>query len=133
MSQVLSEQQVQLIHGKNFANIATLGEDGSPQVTPVWIDWDGQYITFNTEKKRAKTKNLAKDPRIALSISNSDNPYHYIEVRGRVVEMTEEGAGEHADRLAKKYMGLDKYPYNRPGDVRVIVRIEPQKVFGMGG
>lgn len=133
MSQVLSEQHKQLITGKNFANIATVTEDGGPQVTPVWIDWDGTYVTFNTEKKRAKNKNLQRDPRVAICISNADNPYHYIEIRGRVVEITEEGADAHIDKLAKQYMGVDKYPFHRPGDVRIIVKVEPQKVSGMGG
>jgi len=133
MSQVLSEKHKQLIMGKNFAHIATVTEDGGPQVTPVWIDWDGTYVTFNTEKKRAKNKNLQRDPRVAICISNADNPYHYIEIRGRVVEITEEGADAHIDKLAKQYMGVDKYPFHRPGDVRIIVKVEPQKVSGMGG
>ncbi|MFO0580563.1 MAG: PPOX class F420-dependent oxidoreductase [Polyangia bacterium] len=132
MANVLSEQQINLIRGKNFAYIGALSEDGSPQVTPVWIDWDGENIVFNTEKKRAKTKNLQSDPRVAVCISNSENPYQYVEVRGQVVGMTEEGADEHIDKMAKKYMGKDKYPFHKPGDVRVIVKIEPQKVFAMG-
>lgn len=132
MANVLSEQQINLIRGKNFAYIGTLSEDGSPQVTPVWIDWDGENILFNTEQKRAKTKNLQSDPRVAVCVSNSDNPYQYIEIRGRVIGMTEEGADEHIDKMAKQYLGKDKYPFHKPGDVRVIVKIEPLKVFGMG-
>lgn len=132
MANVLSEKQVNLIQGKNFAHIGTLSDDGSPQVTPVWIDWDGQHILFNTEQKRAKTKNLQSDPRVAVCISNSENPYQYVEIRGRVVEMIEEGADAHIDKMAKKYMGQEKYPFHKPGDVRVIVKIEPLKASGMG-
>jgi PPOX class probable F420-dependent enzyme len=127
----LNEQQQQLLNGKNFAHIATLGEDGAPQTTPVWVDYDGQYVIFNTEQKRAKTRNLQREPRVSLSIIDGNNPYHYIEIRGRVVEITEAGAAEHIDKMAQKYMGKDKYPFNRPGDVRLIVKIEPEKVLGM--
>src|SRR5438128_58140 len=132
MANELSEGQKQLLQGKNFAHIATIGEDGAPQVTPVWIDFDGKYIIFNTEKSRAKHKHLQRDPRVSLSVGNAENPYNYMEVRGRVVEMTEEGASEHIDKMALKYMGKDKYPFHKPGDVRVIVKIEPLKVHGMG-
>jgi PPOX class probable F420-dependent enzyme len=132
MSNVLNEKQEQLLRGKNFAHIATVSEDGSPQVTPVWIDWDGTHVIFNTEKNRAKTRHLQRDPRVSMSIQDSANPYHYIEIRGRVVEVTEAGAAEHIDAMAQKYMGQPKYPFHKPGDVRLIVKIEPQKVMGMG-
>jgi PPOX class probable F420-dependent enzyme len=132
MTSVLSEAQQELLRGKNFAYIATVGEDGAPQVTPVWIDWDGQHVIFNTEKSRAKTQHLSRDPRVSVGISDSQNPYRYIEIRGRVVEMTEEGAAEHIDKMAYKYMGKEKYPFNKPGDVRIIVKIEAKKVMGMG-
>lgn len=128
----LNEKHQQLLRGKNFANIATLSEDGSPQVTPVWIDFDGTHILFNTEKSRKKTRNLERDPRVAISISDAANPYHYVEIQGRVVGMTEEGAFEHIDKMAMKYMGKEKYPFHRPGDVRVLVKIEPIKAMGMG-
>lgn len=128
----LNEKHQQLLRGKNFAHVATVGDDGSPQVTPVWIDFDGTHILFNTEKKRQKTSNLESDPRVALSICDANNPYHYVEIQGRVVEMTENGAAEHIDKMAMKYMGKEKYPFHRPGDVRVIVKIEPLKAMGMG-
>ena len=133
MANELNETQKALLRAKNFAHIATIDDDGAPQVTPVWVDYDGKHIIFNTEKKRAKAKHLSRDPRVSLSLTNAENPYHYMEVRGRVVEMTEEGASEHIDKMAQKYMGQDKYPFHRPGDVRVIVKIEPLSVFGMGG
>lgn len=132
MGSALNERQEQLLRDKNFAHIATVGEDGAPQVTPVWIDWDGKHVIFNTEKSRAKTKHLERDPRISLSIQDAQNPYRYIEIQGRVVELTEQGAAEHIDKMAMKYMGKEKYPFHKPGDVRVIVKIEPQKVMGMG-
>jgi len=132
MAETLNEKQQSLLTGKNFAYIGTVGEDGSPQVTPVWIDYDGTHVIFNTEKKRAKTRHLERDPRVSVSVADAQNPYQYIEIRGRVVEMTEEGADAHIDKMAQKYMGKDKYPFGKPGDVRIIVKIEPLKVLGMG-
>ena len=132
MAETLNEKQQSLLTGKNFAYIGTVSEDGSPQVTPVWIDYDGTHVIFNTEQKRAKTRHLKNDPRVAVSVADAQNPYQYIEIQGRVVEMTEEGADAHIDKMAQKYMGKDKYPFGRPGDVRVIVKIEPLKVLGMG-
>jgi PPOX class probable F420-dependent enzyme len=133
MAVKLTDKQRKLLDDKNFAHVATIGEEGEPQVTPVWIEYDGTHVLFNTEEKRAKTKHMRKNPRIALSVLDAQNPYHYVEIRGNVVEMTTDGADEMIDRLAKKYMGVDKYPYNKPGDVRLIVKIVPEKVFGMGG
>jgi PPOX class probable F420-dependent enzyme len=113
---------------KAFANFATLNADGSPQVTPVWVDFDGSHVLVNTAKGRVKTKNLEREPRVALSIADPDNPYRYLGIQGRVTEMTESGADAHIDKMAKKYMGKDTYPYRAPGEVRVIVRISPDKV-----
>ncbi len=117
---------------KSFAHLATLGRDGRPQVTPVWLDLDGGQIRINTARGRVKDRNLKRDPRVALSIQDPDNPYRYVQVRGRVTEMTESGADQHIDALAKKYIGQDRYPWKRPGEVRVIVKIEPEHVQGMG-
>ena len=111
-----------------FAQLATLNADGSPQVTPVWVDFDGANILVNTAKGRVKTKNLAREPRVALSISDPENPYRYLGVQGRVTEMTENGADAHIDKMAKKYLGKDKYPFRAPGEVRVLVKIAPDKV-----
>ena len=113
---------------KAFAQLATLNPDGSPQVTPVWVDFDGTHVLINTAKGRVKAKNLAREPRVAISLSDPDNPYRYLGVQGRVVEITEDGADAHIDKLAKKYIGQDKYPYRAPGEVRVIVKIAPEKV-----
>jgi PPOX class probable F420-dependent enzyme len=111
-----------------FAQLATLNADGSPQVTPVWVDFDGTHILVNTAKGRVKTKNLAREPRVALAISDPANPYRYLGVQGRVTEMTETGADAHIDKMAKKYLGKDKYPFRAPGEVRVLVMIAPEKV-----
>ncbi|WP_322795569.1 PPOX class F420-dependent oxidoreductase [Tepidiforma sp.] len=117
-----------LIEGPNFAHLATLMPDGSPQVTPVWVDLDGVTILVNTAEGRVKTRNLDRDPRVALSIADQQNPYRYIQVRGRVIERTHEGADAHIDKLAKKYLGQDRYPFRRPGEQRVIFRIQPEHV-----
>lgn len=121
-----------LFQKKAFAHLATIGADGSPQVTPVWVDFDGTHIRFNTARGRVKDKNLRRNPRVALSIQDPDNPYRYMQVRGRVAEITEQGADAHIDALAKKYMNQDKYPYRRPGEVRVLYRILPEKIHTLG-
>jgi len=105
--------------------------DGWPQVTPTWIDLDedGNNILINTAEGRTKQKNVSRDPRVAISISDQVNPYDMVTIRGTVTEQIKEGADEHIDRLAKKYFGLDKYPYRSPAETRVILKIKPEKVF----
>ena len=121
-----------LIEGGNFAAVATLMPDGSPQVSIVWIDSDGEHVILNTAEGRIKSKNLRRDPRVAVTVMNSENPYEQVMIRGRVVEMTHNGADAHIDRLAKKYLGVDKYPYRGPGEQRVIVKISPDHVATLG-
>jgi PPOX class probable F420-dependent enzyme len=121
-----------LFDKKSFAHIATIGNDGTPQVTPVWIDYDGTHIRFNTARGRVKTKNLERNPTIAMSVQDPENPYRYLQVKGRVTEMTEKGADAHIDALAKKYLGQDRYPHRRPGEVRVTVKVAPEKIQSMG-
>jgi len=113
---------------KAFAQLATLNPDGSPQVTPVWVDYDGTHVLINTAKGRVKAKNLAREPRVAISLSDPDNPYRYLGIQGRVVGMTEAGGDAHIDKMAKKYLGKDSYPYRTAGEVRIIVTIAPDKV-----
>jgi PPOX class probable F420-dependent enzyme len=115
-----------------FANLATLNPDGSPQVTPVWVDFDGSHVIVNTARGRVKAKNLAREPRVALSIADPENPYRYLGLQGRVVEMTEKGGDAHIDKMAKKYLGKDSYPFRKPGEVRIVVKIEPDKVHTNG-
>lgn len=117
---------------KAFANLATLNADGSPQVTPVWFDWDGGRVRINTAKGRVKDKNLRRAPAVALSVMDPDNPYRYVQVKGKVTAVTESGADAHIDSLAKKYMGKDTYPYRKAGEVRVIFTITPDRVQTVG-
>lgn len=125
----LSDFAVKLLkEGKNFATVATLMPDGSPHATTVWIDTDGRHVVFNTSEGRIKAENLHRDPRVAISVTNSENPYQQLMVRGHVVEMTQEGADAHVDQLAKKYLGKDKYPFREPGEQRVIVKVAPDHV-----
>jgi len=120
-----------LLGGKNFAHVATVMKDGSPQVSPVWIDSEDGLVLFNTAEGRVKPKNLRRDPRVAISITNPDNPYERLLIRGRAVELTHEGAEKHIDALAKRYMGVEEYPLRQPGEVRVIVKVEPERVQHM--
>lgn len=122
-----------LFSRRSFGNLATLMPDGSPQVTPVWCDYDGTFVLLNTARGRQKDKNIRRDSRIALSIPDPDNPYRYLEVRGRVVEITEKGADAHINKLAKKYLDKDIYPYRQPGEVRLLLRVQPDRVRACGG
>ena len=115
-----------------FAQLATVNADGSPQVTPVWVDYDGTHLLVNTARGRVKTRNLERNPRVALAISDPENPYRYVGIQGRVVEMTEKGGDAHIDKMAKKYLNKDSYPFRQPGEVRVIVKIAPDKVHTNG-
>jgi PPOX class probable F420-dependent enzyme len=121
-----------LFDKKAFANLATVMPDGSPQVTPVWVDFDGENVLVNSARGRQKDKNMRQNAKVALSILDPDNPYRYLEVRGRVSEVTEEGASDHIDKMAKKYMGVDKYPYRSAGEVRVLYKIKPERTSHMG-
>jgi len=117
---------------KAFANLATINPDGTPQVTPVWFDWDGRHLRINSAKSRIKDKNLRRTPTVALSIQDPDNPYRYVQVKGRVTQVTETGADAHIDALARKYLGLDRYPYRKPDEVRVTYVIAPDRIQTMG-
>ena len=121
-----------LLQKKAFANLATINADGTPQVTPVWFDYDGTHVRFNTAKGRVKDRNLRRNPAVALTVMDPDNPYRYVQVRGRVTGITEVGADVHIDALAKKYTGQDRYAHRRPGEVRVIYTIAPERVQTMG-
>jgi PPOX class probable F420-dependent enzyme len=133
MSEAIPEKHRELFNKKAFASLATVMPSGHPQVTPVWVDYDGTHVLVNTAKGRLKDRNMKRDPRVSLAIIDPDNPYHYLEVRGRVTDITEEGADQHIDKMAKKYLGVDKYPGRKPGEVRVLYKIEPEKFSSMGG
>jgi PPOX class probable F420-dependent enzyme len=126
MSATIDGRAEELLKGKNFANVATLRRDGSVQVAPAWVDVQDGRAVVNSAKGRAWPTNLERDARVTLSVQNMENPYEYVEIRGRVVEQTTDGADEHIDSLAKKYLGQDEYPYRQPGEQRVIIRIEPE-------
>jgi len=132
MSQAIPEKYRDLFQKRAFASLGTLMPDGSPQVTPVWCDFDGEYVIFNSAKGRQKDRNVRRDPRVALAIMDPDNPYRYLEIRGHVVEITEQGADTHIDKMANKYLGVDKYPYRQPGEVRVMYKIRPEHTTTMG-
>jgi len=132
MSATIPQEFRDLLTKKAFAHLATIMPDGSPQVTPVWIDFDGGHVRINSAKGRIKDKNMRRNGRVALAIQDPDNPYRYLAVRGRVEEITETGADAHIDSLAKKYLGQDRYPHRQPGEVRVIYRIRPERVSTMG-
>jgi len=118
-----------LLVGKNFASLATLMNDGSPHVAPTWVDYDGNMILINTASGRIKEKNVKRDKRIALSIPDNNNPYDMVTIRGIVEEITEKNADQHIDKLAKRYLGLDKYPFRSQDEKRIILKIRPEKVF----
>lgn len=132
MANVIPEKFLDLFKKRAFANLATLMPDGRPQVTPVWCDYDGQHIIVNTARGRQKDRNMRRDKRVSLSIMDPENPYRYLEIRGTVTEITEEGAADHIDKMAKKYMGVDKYPNRQPGEVRVLYKILPEHTSQMG-
>ena len=132
MSQSIPDKYRDLFSKRAFASLGTLMSDGSPQVTPVWVDLDGDLVVVNTAKGRQKDKNMRRDPRVALAIIDPENPYRYLEIRGRVAEITEDGADAHIDKMAKKYLGADKYPYRQSGEVRVMFKIRPERTSTMG-
>jgi PPOX class probable F420-dependent enzyme len=121
-----------LLDGTALAHIATIGSQGEPQSTPVWIGWDGEYIRFSQTKRQQKYRNLLRDPRIALSIVDPRDPYRYLEVRGVVVAFEDDPQRAFVDSLARKYLGLDRYPWHQEGDEHVAIVILPQRTSQMG-
>ena len=132
MPDVIPEKFRDLFNKKAFASLTTVMPDGSPQTTPVWCDSDGEHVIFNSAKGRQKDRNVRRDPRVAMAIIDPDNPYRYLEIRGKVVEITEQGADAHIDKMAKKYLDKDKYPFRQPGEVRVMYKIRPEHTTTMG-
>jgi PPOX class probable F420-dependent enzyme len=126
----IPEQARTILEKRTFAHLATLMPDGSPQSTPVWVDVEGDEIVINTAEGRVKPRNLREDPRVALSATDPDDPYEAVIVRGWVTDLTHDGADEHIDRLAEKYLGEDTYPYSQPGEERVKIYIAPEVVKG---
>ncbi len=128
----IPDQYLDLFRQPAFATLATIMPDGSPQATPVWCDFDGERVIVNSAKGRVKDRNMRRNPHVALAIVDPKNPYRYLEVRGKVTEITEEGASAHIDKMAKKYMNVDTYPFRAPGEVRVLYKITPARISSMG-
>jgi PPOX class probable F420-dependent enzyme len=126
----ITEPMSKLFRGKNFGYLSTLMKDGSPQVTEIWVDIEDGNVIVNTAEGRLKQKNISRDGRVALAIADHDNPYNMVTIRGKVIDqIIGQEAEEHIDKLAKKYIGKDKYPAKTPGERRVILKIKPEKVF----
>lgn len=132
MTQPIPASHRDILEKKALAHLATLMPDGRPQVTPVWCDFDGTHVRINSAKGRRKDRNIRQDPRVSLSMCDPDDAYRYLEVRGTVVEITEEGADQHIDQLANKYLGVDEYPYRSAKEVRVMYKIAPERFTHMG-
>ncbi|MGA7044418.1 MAG: PPOX class F420-dependent oxidoreductase [Nitrososphaeraceae archaeon] len=135
---MLTEPIVKFFRGKNFGFLGTVNKDGSPQVTPTWIDiiekeenevGREEIILINTAMDRLKQKNVSRDPRVSISMVDEDNPYSMVTIKGRVVEQTTEGADEHIDKLAKRYLNADRYPAHSPSVKRIILKVKPEKIF----
>jgi PPOX class probable F420-dependent enzyme len=132
MPDTLSAKARALIARPVLASLTTLGADGSPQVTPLWIDADGDDLVFNTAKGRVKERHMARDPRVAISVVDPDDPYNVVALRGTVTDITTDGADAHIDALAKKYLGVDSYPMRQEGEVRVKVRVRTDHIAMQG-
>lgn len=121
-----------LLETTALVHVATIGPDGEPQNNPVWFDWDGEHVKFSQTKTRQKYKNVGRDPRLALSLVDPENPYRYIEIRGEVTKIEEDPDNDFINAMANKYLGMDEYPYHQPGDERIVVYVEPEHTTQMG-
>lgn len=129
---MIDPKYIDLLESTALAHVATIGPKGEPQVNPVWFGWDGEHLRFSQTTGRQKYRNLQTEPRIALSIVDPSNPFRYLEVRGRVVAVEPDPDLDFINSMAKKYIGLDRYPNHQPGDERVVIVIEPEHTTQMG-
>jgi len=125
----LTDEQAQLFLDKNFGALATIREDGTPHVTPVWVDYDGEHVVFNTATGRAKWRHMRRDPRVTIEVTSMENPYEYVTVIGTAELEESEEANRHIDKLSEKYTGNPKFQSHKPNEQRVIVRITPERVL----
>jgi len=132
MPAAFPQNYMDLFQKKAFGSFTTLMPDGSPQTTPVWVDYQNGEVWVNSALGRQKDRNVRRDPRVAITVIDPENPYRYVEVRGKVKEITESGADQHIDKMAKKYLGQDKYPGRQPGEKRVLYKIGVEKTTTMG-
>jgi len=126
----ITKETIKILEGKNFASLATINRDGSPQVSVVWIDYKDNHILINTARNRIKTNNMERDPRVSISVTDAKNPYYQITFKGIVKNISESNADDHIHSLSKKYLNQDKYPISDK-EIRVIVSIEPLKFYIM--
>jgi len=131
MAQSIEGRPRELLEQRNFCHVGTIRKDGTPHIVPVWVDTDGRHVVLNSAEGRAWPGNASRDPRVTLTVTNMENPYEYVEIRGQVAEMTRDGADDHINQMAKKYLGQDEYPFRQPGEQRVIVRVTPDHVRHM--
>jgi PPOX class probable F420-dependent enzyme len=116
----------------SYGQLATLMPDGAPQITQVWLDTDGEHILVNTVATHQKVKNVRRDPRVAINVHDPAKPYRVANIRGRVVEVTSAGADRHIDALSEKYLGTDRYPFRTPGQQRIVLKIQPERIHTIG-
>lgn len=128
----IPEDYRDLLETPALIHVATIGPGGEPQSNPVWFDWDGEHIKFSQTKTRQKYKNVGRDPRIAVSLVDPENPYRYLEIRGQVTKIEEDPDLDFINAMAKKYLGMDEYPYHQPGDERVVLYVRPEHTTQMG-
>lgn len=129
---IVPEDYQDILETTALAHVATIGPNGEPQSNPVWFDWDGEHVKFSQTRTRQKYRNVGREPRLALSIVAPDNPYRYLEIRGKVTKIEEDPDLHFINAMAKKYLGLDEYPYHQPGDERVILYVKPEHTTRMG-
>ncbi len=129
---VIPQGYEDLLESAALVHVAMIGPHGEPQNNPVWFGWDGEHVVFSQTKSRQKYRNLQRDRRVAFSIVDPDNPYRYLEIRGEMVRVEEDPDLDFINSMAKKYLGLDKYPYHQPGDERVVIFVRPEHTTQMG-
>jgi PPOX class probable F420-dependent enzyme len=127
----LPQSVKKIVQDKTYGHVVTFNADGKPQVTMVWLDVDGDEVVFNTAQGRLKPKNLRRDPRIIISAQDRNDPQSYMVFHGKA-SVTETGADDHIDKLAKRFLGADKYPFRRPGEQRLVVRVKVDRIGGYG-
>ncbi len=132
MPETLEGRPRELLEAPNFCQVATILKDGTPHVVPTWVDVEGDTVLLNSAEGRLWPKNIRRDPRVTLTVLNQENPYEFVSIRGRLAEDTHDGADEHIDKLAKKYMDVDTYPFRREGEQRVTFKIQPERVIHHG-
>ncbi len=133
MAESISGRSRELLEAPNFSQVATIRPDGTPHVVPTWVDVEDDRVLLNSAEGRAWPSNLRRDPRVTLSVQNMENPYEFVSIRGRVVEDTHDGADDHIDKLAMKYLGKERYPFRSEGEQRILFKVEPDWVHHYGG